>query len=184
MSPAKFLRLCYPLPDYEKNDESSLNLRNRMEKGLPVDPLVLVIDVTKKKVTGHEGRHRATVANELGIKTVPVLIYTGSSFRRVPSWSPEDHEMADKADFKPEWAKENLQLGDGDGLKNEVVQFINRLLAKGILGSYHRDLTSGDTPAKDFAEDLEHQLISSIEQWIRTVNNRGNRENDEGGMIR
>jgi hypothetical protein len=105
MSPDKFLRLCYPLPDYEKNDISSQNLRNRMLKGLPIDFLVLTIDVNKKKVVGHEGRHRATIAKELGIKQVPVLIYTGSNFKRVPQWSPEDHEMADKADFHPEWDK-------------------------------------------------------------------------------
>jgi hypothetical protein len=93
MSPDKFLRLCYPLPDYEKHDESSQNLKNRMLNGLPIDFLVLAIDVKKKKVVGHEGRHRATVAKELGVQQVPVLIYTGSGFKRVPQWGPEDHEM-------------------------------------------------------------------------------------------
>ena len=105
MTPDKFLHLCYPLPDREKEDESSKNLEYRMKNNLPIDTLVLVVDVAKRKVTGHEGRHRATVAKKLGIKQVPVLIYTGSIFKRVPKWDPEDHEMADKAEFKPEWDK-------------------------------------------------------------------------------
>lgn len=105
MSPEKFLRLCSPLPDYAMSEKSYWNLRDRMKKGLPVDFLVLEIDVNKRKVIGHEGRHRATVSKELGIAKVPVLIYTGHGYTRVPKWSPADHEMADKAEFKPEWEK-------------------------------------------------------------------------------
>lgn len=70
-----------------------------------MDFLVLSIDVEKKKVTGHEGRHRATIAKKLGIEKVPVLIFTGSNFKRVPQWTADDHAMADRAEFKPEWSK-------------------------------------------------------------------------------
>jgi len=58
-----------------------------------------------RKVVGHEGRHRAIVAKELGIQEVPVLIYTGSGFDRVPNWNKSTHDIVDKHDFKPEWEK-------------------------------------------------------------------------------
>lgn len=105
MSPDKFLNLCHPLPDREKNNTSSQNLEYRMKNGLPIDFLVLIVDMNKKKVVGHEGRHRATVAKKLGIEKVPVLIFTGSNFKRVPQWSPEDHTEIDKSEFKPEYDK-------------------------------------------------------------------------------
>lgn len=105
MSPDKFLRLASPLSDYEKEDERAQDLEQKMKSGVPLDYLVLEIDMEKRKVIGHEGRHRATVAKKLGIKEVPVLIYTGSGYKRVPDWDQQDHEMADKADFKPEYDK-------------------------------------------------------------------------------
>jgi hypothetical protein len=103
MAPQKFLSLCHPLPDYAMNDKSYWNLRKRMKEKLPIDFLVLKVDSKRKKVIGHEGRHRATVAKELGIEKVPVLIYFEEAYPRVPKWGPEHHEFADKAEFKPEW---------------------------------------------------------------------------------
>lgn len=105
ISPDQFLKLVYPLPDNEKEDESSKNLEYRMKNGLPLDFLVLEVDMKKKKITGHEGRHRAIIAKKLGIQRVPVLIYTGSMFKRVPQWGPEDHSMINKLNFKPEYDK-------------------------------------------------------------------------------
>lgn len=77
----------------------------------------------------------------------------------------------------PQPFDENLAIGDGKSLDGEVDRFIRKLVSRGILGSYHRDATSGDMNANDFTEDLKHQLLSSIQGWIETVNNRGNREN-------
>jgi hypothetical protein len=105
MTPDKFLSLCHPLPAGEKNDLSAQNLRKRMKEKLPIDFLVLKVDSKQKKVIGHEGRHRATVAKELGIEKVPVLVYFEEAYPRVPKWGPEHHEFADKAEFKPEWDK-------------------------------------------------------------------------------
>lgn len=75
-------------------------------------------------------------------------------------------------------AEKNPEL-HGAMLKNLVQNFVRDLIASGLLTSYHRKLTSGDMQAKDFAEDLSHEILSSIENWVRTVNNRGDRENDE-----
>lgn len=72
--------------------------------------------------------------------------------------------------------KKNPEL-QGAMLKNYVQNFVRDLLANGLFTSYHRSLTSGDMQAKDFAEDLTHKLLSTLEQWVQTVNNRGNWEN-------
>jgi len=112
MTPDKFLSLCHPLPRGEENDESAQNLEYRMRNGLPLDFLVLKIDSKIKKVIGHEGRHRATVAKKLGITKVPVLVYFEEAYPRVPKWTDKEHEFADKAEFDPEWKK--LQEGKLD----------------------------------------------------------------------
>ena len=57
--------------------------------------------MVKRKVVDHEGRHRATVAKELGIEKVPVFIYTGN-YTRTPSWTEEDHDVVDNLKFDRE----------------------------------------------------------------------------------
>lgn len=107
MTPDQFLKLAIPLyVDWEKKYRSEQweKLKDRISKGLPMDFLVLEVDMEKRKVIGHEGRHRAHIAKELGIEKVPVLIYTGSKFKRVPQWSPEDHyAVGDVHNFEPEY---------------------------------------------------------------------------------
>jgi hypothetical protein len=106
MSPDKFLRLARPLDDLNTNPESFKNIEHRILNKLPLDFCVLEVDIKNKKVTGHEGRHRATISKKLGIEKIPVLIYTGSNFKRVPEWDKDDHNMIDKSEFKPEHMKE------------------------------------------------------------------------------
>jgi len=72
---------------------------------------------------------------------------------------------------------ENLQLSGGNTLVNDVKGFVEQLISTGILSSYHRERTSGDMDPKDFAEDLEHKILSAILKWVQTVNNRSNWEN-------
>jgi len=105
MDPSKFLKLANPMGVGDFDKESYKNLKDRMSKKLPIDFLVLIVDMERKKIIGHEGRHRATVAKELWIKKVPVLIYTGEVFKRLPKWDPEDHDVVDNLRFKPEWQK-------------------------------------------------------------------------------
>lgn len=71
---------------------------------------------------------------------------------------------------------ENLDF-QGSALKNLVQNFVRDLISSGVLKSYHRKLTSGDMQANDFVEDLTHKILSAIEQWVQTVNSRGNWEN-------
>jgi len=78
---------------------------------------------------------------------------------------------------------ENLQI-EPVKLKQAFETFVNNLISSDIFSSYHRNLTSGDMDPKDFANDLVHKLLSSTQEWIKLVNDRGNWENDEGGMIK
>lgn len=79
----------------------------------------------------------------------------------------------------PQPFDENL-TADGHTLEREAERFVQKLIRRGVLNSYHRDATSGDMDPKDFEEDLTHKVMSAINIWIQTVNNRGNRENGPG----
>jgi putative nucleotidyltransferase with HDIG domain len=140
MPPEKFLRLVHPLPDEFFNAISYENIKNRMIKGLPLDFLVLEIDMVRRKVISHEGRHRAKAAIELGIQQVPVFIYTGNRFKRVPTWSPEDHDVIDKAEFDPEWKKE-LQENNRPIIIVGVVNYLGAIESK--VGGNHYQLPRG-----------------------------------------
>lgn len=83
----------------------------------------------------------------------------------------------------PQPLDENLTLNGGK-LKGVIDKVSKALVASGVLGSYHRDQTSGDMQPQDFTNDLSHEILSAIERWTQTVNNRGDRENQEGGMIK
>jgi len=99
-------------------------------------------------------------------------------------WQDENRMGPPKVQpFLPQPLDENLNL-DGNKLKQDVTQFVNKLVLDGGLSSYHRERTSGDMNPQDFTNDLVHDILSTIEQWVQTVNNRGDWENQEGGMIK
>lgn len=102
MSPDKYLRLAAKLPDNAYNQKSLDNIEYRIKNNLPLDPPTLEVDMNKRKVIGHEGRHRATISKKLNIQLIPVLIFTGSNYDRVPKWSIDQHAIVDKSEFLPE----------------------------------------------------------------------------------
>lgn len=103
MSPQKFLSLVRPLKAEWVNHDSMKNIEQRLTNNLPMDPLVLEVDMSSRKIIGHEGRHRAIKCIELGIKSVPVLVVTGSMYTRTPKWTPEQHrDVEDVINFIPE----------------------------------------------------------------------------------
>jgi len=103
MTPQKFLSLAAPLHDSMIKPDSMEKMRKRLGENLPTDPLTLRVDMESKKVTGHEGRHRAKVAIEKGIESVPVFIFTGSLYTRTPKWTDDQHrDVEDVGNFKPE----------------------------------------------------------------------------------
>lgn len=77
MSPEKFLSLC----STAFYDEGSLKaITSKMLTGKPLDALFLDIDVNTRKVRSHEGCHRAKVAQNLGIKSVPVVLFAKDGY--------------------------------------------------------------------------------------------------------
>lgn len=78
---------------------------------------------------------------------------------------------------------ENLII-DPAHLKPKVEAFVNALVTDGVFTSYNRKLSSGQMNPVDFTNDLVHKILSSVQEWVKTVNDRGDWENDEGGMIK
>lgn len=103
MTPQKFLQLASFLPHNMVNQDSLNKLQDRFANQLPVDPLVLIVDMANKKVEGHEGRHRAKAAISKGIEKVPVLVVTGSCYTRTPKWTDQQHkDVEDVENFSPQ----------------------------------------------------------------------------------
>ena len=98
MTPDKFLLLAAPL--VYPSPEEFTDLEDKMKRGHPIDPLMLAIDPQRRKVIGHEGRHRAALAKKMGMGKVPVLIHVHIWDKRVPNWTKAQHDFVDKADFK------------------------------------------------------------------------------------
>ncbi|MFH1546881.1 MAG: hypothetical protein ABIC57_00165 [bacterium] len=72
MSPKEFLSL---VPPTRYSKETTQELKEKIRKGTPLDPLFLDIDIDSCNVMQHEGRHRAKAAIELDIKKIPVILY-------------------------------------------------------------------------------------------------------------
>lgn len=71
MKPKEFLNKAITLIDTENIE----NLKRKMLKNKPVDPLYLHLDVDNCQIIEHEGRHRAEAAQQLGIDRVPVIVW-------------------------------------------------------------------------------------------------------------
>lgn len=79
LTPTRFLQLARGgenIEDTHEDWDSSYyrSIKRLIETGKPVDPPTLWIRQRDCKVLGHEGRHRATLANKLGIERLPVLL--------------------------------------------------------------------------------------------------------------
>lgn len=97
MSPDKYLSFALPLKYPDKR--SLEKLRDRMRKNQPIDPPVL--EIRNWEVVTHDGRHRATIAKELGIKSIPVLIVP-LDLGRVPTWTDEERKKVEGLNFTAE----------------------------------------------------------------------------------
>lgn len=84
--------------------------------------------------------------------------------------------------FMPPPINENFQVSP-DRLRQSVKKFVQELVTDSVFVAYHRERTSGDMNPTDFADDLVHKILSAIEKWVQTVNDRGNWEN-QSNMIK
>ena len=75
MSPDEFLSIVKPLEIDESSRDNIDDLKEHIKSGRTLDPLT----INKELRAGHDGRHRAYAAKELGISSVPVLVYGDQS---------------------------------------------------------------------------------------------------------
>ena len=73
MKPQEFLDVVPP--ERMTSPEQRKYLKERIKQGKEVDPAFLDGDVDTCQVLSHEGRNRAIVCKELGLKKYPVVIY-------------------------------------------------------------------------------------------------------------
>lgn len=89
-----FLSLAKPGKSEYKNERVAQMIKDNEKFDIPY--LNIDINGSVAKVTGHEGRHRARALEELGYKSIPVLLRT-SNLR----WSEQDDSS--KFDYKEIW---------------------------------------------------------------------------------
>lgn len=72
---------------------------------------------------------------------------------------------------------ENLKINDPTHIQKEIKNLLFRLIKKHAIDSFHRERTSGDMKPEDFVEELTRNIELTINQFVDTINNRGNWEN-------
>lgn len=72
---------------------------------------------------------------------------------------------------------ENLRINDPTHIQREIKNLLFRLIKKHAIDSFHRERTSGDMKPEDFVEELARNIELTINQFVNTINNRGNWEN-------
>jgi len=137
MTPDEFLSRTKPLTIDEVTLENIAELKGKMERGEPLDPLTIYRD-DLTDVRASDGRHRAIAAKELGMDSVPVLDFT-STPAAAQTPSPLAPELQKRAQY---WLYRLGQGYGGEAVGNAGLT-TNQLdgLAKG-LGRY-KDRTQG-----------------------------------------
>jgi hypothetical protein len=86
LPPSRFLRLIAnkkePSPEELKGLGVSFRSAEGLEKSMcneePIDPMFLEYDNDQQKITGHEGRQRAKIAQLTGVSSIPVKLFCES----------------------------------------------------------------------------------------------------------
>jgi hypothetical protein len=87
---------------------------------------------------------------------------------------PQLQEIQKKyKDDKEKQSLETLELKFKKGIEKLLQAFV----ADGTLGSYNRGLSSGKMNAADFIGDFTNKILGALRGQIKTVNDRGNWEN-------
>ena len=93
MSPQDYISQVRPLDVDDVSRENIDDLKNHIREGRPLDPLVIYSNGKE------DGRHRAHAAKELGIGTVPVLDYRGTSISSPTGFPPVGKFFPDIGDI-------------------------------------------------------------------------------------
>jgi len=98
MKPSEFLALTPPIHTFD--EPSKTNIAERIKSGKEIDALWLDVNVDSYKVQQHEGRHRAKVAQELGVEKIPVVLYAKNGNEFVKSNELPPVELLIREDSK------------------------------------------------------------------------------------
>lgn len=71
--------------------------------------------------------------------------------------------------------KENIEVSDMISLEKAAKAFALTLIKNKIMTSKHKDLTSSDVEASQYAEDIAEAIRNEVIHWVNTVNARGGR---------
>jgi hypothetical protein len=77
----------------------------------------------------------------------------------------------------PQPIQENLTINNELKLKKGIEKLLQAFVADGTIGSYNRGLSSGKMNATDFIGDFTNKLLGALRGQIKTINDRGNWEN-------
>jgi hypothetical protein len=176
MTPDEFLSRTKPLTIDEVTLENIAELKGKMERGEPLDPLTIYRD-DLTDVRASDGRHRAIAAKELGMDSVPVLDFTSTprpvegptfSERKRSSSTLLSDGMSDQArtqiqksideDIGPTLSGEYEVLADG-----VVVGRVERI-GTGKWHTFGPDLDDIE-PASDVSFRTKASAIESIKGW-------------------
>ena len=103
MKPKEFLALAQPKAHI--NVCSLDYLLDAFEFGEPqIPPLTLRINADRCDVIAHNGRHRAEIANDLGVEEIPVILDFAPNYT-LPL--PEGYDLANE--FEDRWRKNNFK---------------------------------------------------------------------------
>lgn len=73
-TPEKYLKACLRLEIGVSNQNKIDELKQKIRSGQPLDPVAFTLQ--NGKVVKHDGRHRAAAAFQLGIKTIPLILFS------------------------------------------------------------------------------------------------------------
>jgi hypothetical protein len=121
------------------------------------------------------GEHYAQNDENLRKREMEAYLFGNILFR---DWQDENRYGPPKTQpLMPQPIQENLTINNERKFKDSLKALVQALVKNGTIGSYHRDLSSGDMNANDFVDEFVHKLINAMHKDIDTINNRGNMEN-------
>ena len=118
--------------------------------------------------------HYAQEDDNLRKREMEAYLFGNILFR---DWQDENRYGPPKTQpVMPQPIQENLVIKNDHRFKEALKKFVTALVKDGTLGSYHRDLSSGDMNPADFVDEFVHKLMNALHQDIEAINNRGNYE--------
>ena len=126
-TPDEFLSLARDLKMDDEVRDNVDDLKRTMESGRKVDPATIYLK--DGEIVGHDGRHRAIAAQELGIKDFPILVLdeshkpiTAKSLKELNLSKQAKPQPAKPIDISPVRERAKAKAAEKFGVKGEAVE--------------------------------------------------------------